>query len=133
MSELNQALGRHVAAFNTKDADAEPWGVDAEMVAPGAHSRGRQQILDWLGGYWEAFPDARLEIARSIEQGALVSAEGKMIGTHTGVLRTAQGEVPPTGRSVEIRFLAMYETEGDKLLSEHLYFDSAEFMMQLGL
>ena len=133
MSDPKEAVDRHMAAFKAKNADAEPFSADAEVVAPGAELRGRDQVLDWLRGYWEAFPDARLEIVRSITQGPLASAEGMMIGTHTGPLRTPEGEVPPTGRSVQIRWMAMYETDGDELLSEHLYFDSAEFLTQLGL
>jgi predicted ester cyclase len=90
-------------------------------------------ILDWLRGYWEAFPDARIEIVRSIASGLLAAAEGRLIGTHTGILRTPEGEVPPTGRAVEIRWMSMYETRGDELVSEHLYFDPTEFLTQLGL
>jgi hypothetical protein len=56
-----------------------------------------------------------------------------LIGTHTGTLGTPAGEVPPTGRRVEIRWMAMYEVRGDELVSEHLYFDPTEFLMQLGL
>jgi predicted ester cyclase len=58
--------------------------------------------------YWEAFPDARLEVARSIEEGSLAAVEGTMSGTHSGVLRTPEGEIPPTGRRVEIRWMAIY-------------------------
>jgi hypothetical protein len=51
----------------------------------------------------------------------------------TGILRTPEGEVPPTGRRVEIRWMGMYEARGDELVSEHLYFDQVEFLTQLGL
>lgn len=103
------------------------------MAVPGAELHGREQILDWTRGYWEAFPAARLEIVRSIEAGPVAAAEGGLIGTHTGVLRTPQGEVPPTGRRVEVRWMAMYETAGDEIVSERLYFDPTEFLTQLGL
>ncbi len=133
MSAPMEVIERHVAAFEAKDAKAEPFSADAEVVAPGAQLRGREQVLDWLGGYWEAFPDARIEIVRSIESGPIVAAEGRLIGTHTGILRTPEGEVPPTGRHVEVRWMAMYEVPGDELVSEHLYFDPTEFLTQLGL
>jgi predicted ester cyclase len=128
-----KAIERHVAAFNAKDADAEPWSADAELVAPGGQFRGRDQILGFLRVFWEAFPDARLEIVRSISEGSLTAVEALMIGTHTGVLQTPEGEVPPTGRRVELRTMVMYEARGDELVSEHLYFDQVEFMTQLGL
>jgi hypothetical protein len=62
MSDVNDVIQRHLAAFKAKDADAEPWNTNAEVVAPGAKLRGREQVLDWLRGYWEAFPDAHIEI-----------------------------------------------------------------------
>jgi steroid delta-isomerase-like uncharacterized protein len=133
MTNPRQVIDRHVAAFAAKDADAEPWSSDAELVTPVGQFKGREQVLGFLKAYWDAFPDARLEIVRSIEDGPLAAAEGKMIGTHSGALRTPEGEVPPTGRSVEIRWMGMYEVRGEELASEHLYFDQAEFMTQLGV
>ena len=133
MADVPKAVERHFAAFEAKDADAEPVSADAEMVAPGAQLRGREQILEWLGGYWEAFPDARLEVVHSLGDGQLTAVEGRLTGTHTGILRTPDGEVPPTGRSVQIRWMGMYETRGDDLVVEHLYFDSAEFLTPLGV
>jgi predicted ester cyclase len=133
MSAPMEVIERHVAAFAAKDADAEPFSAEAQVIEPGGQHSGREQILEWLGGYWEAFPDARLEIDRSIESGSDAAVEGRFLGTHTGTLRMPEGEVPPTGRKVEIRWAAMYETRGDELLSEHLYFDPTQFMTQLGL
>ena len=133
MSAPKEVVERHLAAFNAKDADAEPHRADAEVVAPGAQPRGRDQILDWFRGYWEAFPDANLEIDQSIESGQHVANEGRLVGTHTGVLRTPDGDVPPTGRSVNLRWMAMYEVAGDEIVFEHLYFDSMEFLTQLGI
>jgi predicted ester cyclase len=133
MSPMNTAIECHLAAFNAKDADAEPYSANAEVIAPGARLRGREQVLDWFGVYWEAFPDAHNEIDRSIESGPVTAAEGRLTGTHTGTLRTPQGDVPPTGRSVEVPWMAMYEVAGEELVSEHLYFDPNEFLSQLGL
>lgn len=131
MDELHRAIERHLSAFKAKDSDSEPFSAGGEYVTPGAQLQGREQILDFLRGYWEAFPDGRLEIARSIEAEPLVAAEGKFIGTHDGTLRTPEGEVSPTGRRV--RWMAMYEVSEDEIVSEHLYFDPADFMTQLGL
>jgi predicted ester cyclase len=133
MSTPMEVVKRHFAAFKAKDADAEPFSADAEVVEPGGQLRGREQILDWLGGYWQAFPDARLEAVHSVESGSRAAVEGRFVGTHTGPLRTPAGEVPPTGRSVEVRWMAMYEIAGEQLMFEHLYFDPSQFMTQLGL
>ena len=133
MADPMAVLERHMAAWNSKDANADPWTAEAELVAPDGQTRGRDQILGWLRGYWEAFPDAHNEIVRSISSGVLVAAEGRMTGTHTGTLWTPSGDIPPTGKRVEVRWMAMFETAGDELISEHSYFDQVEFMAQLGL
>jgi steroid delta-isomerase-like uncharacterized protein len=133
MTDPKSVIERHIQAFGAKDAEAEPWAADGEIVGPGGQFRGRDQVLAFLGAYWEAFPDARLDVTRSLSEGQFVAAEGMIIGTHTGVLRTPNGDVPPTGRSVKIRWGAVYEVRGEEIASEHLYFDQNEFMTQLGL
>jgi len=133
MANPKSVIERHVQAFAAKDAEAEPYSADAEIVAPVGQFRGRDQVLGFLRGYWDAFPDAHLEIARLIGEGSLAAAEGLIIGTHTGILRTPNGDVPPTGRAVKVRWMALYEVRGEELIFEHLYFDQSEFMTQLGL
>lgn len=39
----------------------------------------------------------------------------------------------PTGKRVEIAFVAVVQFEGDKLVQEHLYWDQASVLVQLGL
>jgi predicted ester cyclase len=133
MTDPKSVIERHVQAFAAKDAEAEPYGADSEIVAPAGQFRGRDQVLAFLGAYWEAFPDGRLEIVRSTGDGKLVAAEGVFTGNHSGILRTPNGDVPPTGQPVKIRWMAMYEVSGDELVFEHLYFDQSELMTQLGL
>ena len=70
---------------------------------------------------------------KHVAEGSSVAAEGRFIGTHTGVMRTPDGEIPATGRQVDFRWMSSYEIRGEELTSEHLYFDQAEFLGQLGL
>jgi steroid delta-isomerase-like uncharacterized protein len=133
MSDSMQTIERHVEAFRAKDADAEPWSADAELVTPVGEFHGRDEVLGFMGVYWQAFPDARLEIVRSITEGSMAVAEGMMTGTQTGTFQTPDGELPPSGRRVEIRWMAFYEVRDDEIVSEHLYFDQVQFLTQLGL
>ena len=41
--------------------------------------------------------------------------------------------VPPTGRRIEIPMVAIVQFRGDKLCKEHLYWDQASVLVQLGL
>ena len=134
MDDPKRLVERHVAAFNARDEDAFPWAADLEFVAPGgAQLRGRDEVLGFFHGFWEAFPDARNEVVRLIGEGSTCAGEGTFTGTHTGTMRTPTGELPPTGRRVQFGWMAMYEFRGDALASEHLYFDQAELLGQLGL
>jgi len=133
MADARAVVQRHVEAFNGRRADADPWSQDAEFVAPGASMRGRADVLGFLGVLWEAFPDGRLDISRVFAEGNVAAAEGRFVGTHTGVLRTPAGDVPATGRAVDFRWMSSYDVRDDELTSEHLYFDQADLLRQLGL
>jgi predicted ester cyclase len=133
MADPKQVVARHVEAFNARDADAEPWSDDGELVAPNASMHGREQILGFLGVFWDAFLDGRLETSRVLAEGSEVAAEGQFVGTHTGVLRTPAGDVAPTGRHLLLGWMSSYVVRGDELASEHLYFDQADLLGQLGL
>jgi len=51
MTDPKSVIKRHVQAFGAKDAEAEPWSADAEVIAPVGQFRGRDQVLGFLGGY----------------------------------------------------------------------------------
>jgi predicted ester cyclase len=78
-------------------------------------------------------PDLRLEVKQLVTDGSAAAAEGILTGTHDGVLHAPDGDVPPTGRPLELRWAAVYATDGDTLKSEHLFFDQMDFLGQLGL
>ena len=103
------------------------------MTAPGAQVSGRDNVIGFLAVFQGAFPDIRLEIEELLTDGPAAAAEGTLTGTHTGVLHTPDGDVAPTGRAVELRWAALYVTDGDTLKSEHLFFDQMDFLGQLGL
>jgi len=133
MADPKRVVERLVEAFNERDADAEPWSDDAEFVAPNASVYGRDEVLGFLGVFWDAFPDGRLETSGLLVEGSVVAAEGWFIGTHTGVMRAPAGDVAATGRQVDFRWTSRYEVRGDELTPEHLYFHQADLLGQLGL
>ena len=133
MPDARDVILKHIAAVNDRDSDAEPWAAEASLVAPGGHASGRDGVMEFLGVFHEAFPDLRLEIKQLLTAGPAAAAEGTLTGTHDGVLHTPDGDVAPTGRAVELRWAAVYVTDGDTLKSEHLFFDQMDFLGQLGL
>ncbi|HYI18103.1 MAG TPA: ester cyclase [Solirubrobacteraceae bacterium] len=133
MADARDVILRHIAAVNNRDSAADPWAADAEMVAPGGGASGRDGVIGFVGVFQEAFPNLRLELKHLLSNGPAAAAEGTLAGTHDGVLHTPNGDIPPTGRAVELRWAAVYATEGETLKSEHLFFDQMELLGQLGL
>jgi predicted ester cyclase len=133
MTSARDVILKHIDAVNGRDSAADPWATDAEMAAPGARVSGRDSVIGFLSVFQEAFPDLRLEIEQLLADGPAAAAEGILTGTHDGVLHTPEGDVAPTGRAVELRWAAVYVTDGDTLKSEHLFFDRMDFLGQLGL
>jgi predicted ester cyclase len=133
MSSAKDVILKHIEAFNARDTDAEPWAADMEFTAPFAQVSGRDEIIGFFGAFQSAFPDVRLELHQLLADGSAAAAEGSLTGTHEGVLPTPNGDVAPTGRSVQLRWAAIYATDGDTIKSERLFFDQMDFLGQLGL
>jgi len=135
MADVIELARRHNDAFNSKDADgrAAIEAPDMEFVMPGGMTlRGHEQVMEVVQAFWEALPDAKITVDDQVAAGNVVVAEGTIAGTHGGTFRTPQGEIPRTGNRVSFRYAAVKRFKGDRLVSEHLYFDQLEFLQQLG-
>ena len=81
-----------------------------------------------------AVNDLTLEIPLVLVSGSHVVCAGYMKGTNTGPLVSPEGEMPPTGRRVNIRMAFILRVTPTGLIEEdQTYFDEAEFLKQLGL
>ena len=59
--------------------------------------------------------------------------EGTFSGTHEGILHTAAGEIPPTGRAMSIDYIQVLHFRDGKHVSFNLMFDRLAMLEQLGL
>jgi steroid delta-isomerase-like uncharacterized protein len=134
MAEVIELARRHDDAFNSKDTDgrAAIESPDIEFVMPGMTLRGHEPVMQVVQAFWDALPDAKITPDDLLAAGNVVVAEGTIVATHSGTFRTPQGEIPPSGNPVSLRYAAVKRFEGDRLVSEHLYFDQLEFLQQLG-
>lgn len=135
MADVIELARRHDDAFNSHDADGRVAieAPDIEVVMPGGMMlRGHEQVMQVVQAFWEALPDARITRDAELAAGDVVVAEGVLAGTHSGPFRTPQGEIPPSGNDVTLRYATVKRFRGDRLVSEHLYFDQLEFLQQLG-
>ena len=134
MGQALEVARRADDAFNAHDLEGRlaANSDETELVMPGGiRLRGREQA-GVLEAFWEAFPDVRLTWEHHVEDGAMIAGEGVLSGTHTGPFRTPAGELPPSGRPVQLPYAFVRRVEGGKIASEHLYFDQMELLQQLG-
>ena len=100
-----------------------------EIIPTGAVYDGAEQVKGYFRDSRAAFPDQRNELIslRHLDDGVVV--EFWLRGTHEGELRG----IPPTHKPFECRCLAIFEFEGEGLVCERVYFDTATILGQLGI
>lgn len=135
MGEARELGERWFETVKTGDADAVLALVtdDIDFLTAGTPLSGAEQIAGFTSGYSTAFPDMDFVIRRWIEDGDAAVAEGSFTGTHTGPMQSPMGEIPPTGRSIDLPFTTVFEARDGRLSAHRAYWDNAAFMTQLGL
>ena len=136
MSDTRSILERGIELWNAHDR--EGWvGLfheEADLEAPGGiQVQGRSGAELFYDTWNEAFPDNSIADAVVFGAGEQGAEEARFEGTHTGVLHTPNGDIPPTGRKVVSGYAAVCRVQDDKVTSFHMYFDVAEVLAQLGL
>src|SRR5262245_15537442 len=71
-------------------------------------------------------------VSRTIGQGRVVD-ELIMRFTHTIHMDWLLPGIPPTGKPVEVPMVAIVQFEADKVAHEHIYWDQASLLVQVGL
>ncbi len=100
-----------------------------ELVGTGDIYDGPEEVASYYEETRAAFPDQRNELLALHHADDAVLVEAMLYGTHEGPFRG----LPPTGRSFEMQFLAVFVFDGDRLVCERVYFDSATVQRQLGI
>ncbi|MDA0737612.1 MAG: nuclear transport factor 2 family protein [Nitrospirae bacterium] len=78
-------------------------------------------------------PDVEfINVSRTIGEEQLVE-ENVIKFTHTMTMDWMLPEVPPTGRRVEVAVVVIVKFENGKVAHEHIYWDQASVLVQLGL
>jgi steroid delta-isomerase-like uncharacterized protein len=100
-----------------------------ELIATGDVHDGAAEVAAYFEETRTAFPDQRNELIALHHADDAVIVEAMLYGTHLGPYRG----LPPTGRSFEMRFCAMFLFEDDRLVCERVYFDAGTVLRQLGI
>ena len=100
-----------------------------ELIATGEVYDGEEAVRSYYAASRAAFPDQRNEVRTLHHADNAVVVEFDLMGTHRGPLRG----IPPTGREFTCRMIALFLFEGDRIVCERVYFDSATILGQLGI
>jgi predicted ester cyclase len=103
-----------------------------EFVMPGASLRGPEEFKALCQSWWSAFPDLKHTVMAEIETGDTYACELRMKGTHTGTMRTPGGDIPATGKRIDMGSADYVRFKDGKIASWHAYPDMMGLMAQLG-
>lgn len=108
---------------------------DGEVVdmPSGMILHGPEGLKQTLLGFGMAFPDSSLEVTSIFATEDHAVVEFIVRGTHTGVLHTLGGDIPPTGRKFELRPCDVYQLKNRKITRHATYYDALGLMQQLGV
>ena len=129
-------LNGSLEAWNAHDRDRwVEYAADSieVLVSGGVRASGLEGAAQLYDTWHEAFPDNRVESTLKLVDGANGMHESHFRGTHTGTMHGPGGDIPATGRRVDIPFTALLAVEGDQLTSFRVYFDLLDMLGQLGL
>ena len=101
-----------------------------EIIPTGAVYDGEEEVRGYFAQTRAAFPDQRNELIALHHADDAVVVEFWLRGTHEGALAGFEG-FEPTGRAFECRCVAFFLFEGDRLVCERAYFDTATIIRQL--
>jgi carboxymethylenebutenolidase len=138
--KLNDLWDEHVRAeFDAHSADkalatmVETPHVNAVPVVMGG--KGKEEVHQFYAKYFlpQIPPDTEMvPVSRTIGQGRVVE-EMIFRFTHSIRMDWILPGVPPTGKRVEIPMLVVVQFDGDRLAHEHVYWDQASVLVQVGL
>ena len=133
-----EAAKTMIIAYNDKNWERAKAAITPDFlydeVATGRRIEGADEALAAWKGWAQAFPDSKASFDRSYVAGNdTVVLELTWRGTHKGPLGTAMGNIAATGKSIEVRALAIVELKGEKARSQRQFFDMATLLQQIGL
>ena len=126
----------NIEAFNAGDRTRFGNTLTQDSVyselATQRRASGRDECINTMMGWRQAFSDANGTIQNIFASGDKVVAEILWQGTQTGDLEGAAGTIPATGKRVQLPATMVSISEGGLLKETHHYFDMMSLLQQLG-
>ena len=124
------------AIFDDRDlSDPYRYWTDESVdyfLAAGREVRGAQALAQWFRDLFAAVPDWTLEVENTVDDGdRQVVVQWHATGTFTGAPFLG---IEPNGRRLEVRGCDVIRVdENDKVITNTVYYDGAEYARQLGM
>ena len=119
-SEVDQEFDRTLATFAGRP--------HYEIMATGQVYDGDEEVLTYHRRQRTAFPDQRHENVRHHFADDAVVSEFDLLGTNLGEFYG----LPPTGRAFRVPVIAVFFFDGDRIVNERIYLDTASMLSQIG-
>jgi carboxymethylenebutenolidase len=137
---LSSAWDQHLASeFAAKNADQALATMNADpyvnLVPLMIGARGRDELRDFYANHFlsQIPPDMEMvTVSRTIGHDRVID-EIVARFTHSIRMDWLLPGVSPTGNRVELPFVVIVQFEGQKVAHEHLYWDQASVLVQVGL
>ncbi len=127
---------RFFSALNAHELDEVSAAIapSAQIRTPIGSFTGGEAYREWMLMHFRAMPDFTHELrGMAVESSGAIAFELHATGTMTGPLAMPNGDLPPTGRTIDISASDFWRFENGLIVEYHLYFDRLDFFGQLGL
>ena len=134
MGQARDATARFYELFAEDDVDgaADLFDPDCTHVMPS----GEQSMDQWkafTAAFRGALADGHTDVTHVVESDDAVAVEGRLKGTFEKPLAMSDGEIPPTGKPIDVRFADFFRVSDGKIVEHRVYWDQAELLTQLGV
>lgn len=131
--KCKQFVRDFIKGINSHDPSqlTKPW-AESVVIHAGAGVGDFTDIATlqaFIGGFWKAVPDLRVEVLHLICEGDLVAARLRMAGTNTGAFAEGPGS---GGTEVVFTGMAFYRCSDEGIVEDWFVDDLLNFLMQLG-
>jgi steroid delta-isomerase-like uncharacterized protein len=94
--------------------------------------RGKNEIREMAEEWLNAFPDGKFQVQKVFGSGDSIGVETTFVGTHQGPLQGPMGEIPATGKRVNVPASDMITLKNGKIQSINCYMAGMVMMSQIG-
>ena len=123
-TEVTKEFDRTLATFKS-DSGGRP---HYEIMATGQVFDGDDEVMEYYRATRTAFPDQRHDNSRFHVSDDAVIVEFDLLGTNLGEFYG----LPPTGKAFRVPIIAVFFFDGERIVNERIYFDSASLVTQIG-